>query len=142
MILYQLLCSAGHRFEGWFQSSAAYDAQAAAGEVACPHCGSSEVTKAVMAPHVATRDRSDGAPQAEAAERVQMVRMVAQIREFVEKNFEDVGAAFADEARAIHYGEAEERGIYGEATPQEVRELIDEGVEVMPLPGRPKRKMN
>ncbi len=145
MILYQLLCDDGHEFEGWFRNSGAFDDQAGAGEVMCPHCGSGEVSKALMAPHIgpkgnARKARSDG-PR-ETSQRQQMVRMASEIRDHVEKNFDYVGDEFASEARRIHDGDAQERGIYGEASVEETKALTEEGIEVAPLPGMPKNKVN
>ena len=145
MILYQLLCESGHEFEGWFRNSSAFDEQAGSGAVMCPQCGSLEVTKALMAPHIGAKgntrqpatDKSGAAVQ-----RQQMVRMASEIRNHVEKNFDYVGGEFATEARRIHDGEAEERGIYGEASTEETKALSDEGIEVAPLPGVPKNKVN
>ncbi len=135
MIKYQLICDADHEFEGWFRDSADYDAQAEDGLVECPACGSEIVRKAVMAPAIAGTKRS-GSREARLLEiRRDMSKAVERARDYVEKNFDYVGDKFPEEARKIHYGEKEERGIYGEATGKEVKELVDEGVSVAPLPG-------
>lgn len=132
MIKYQLRCDAEHEFEGWFRSSADYDAQAERSLLECPACGSSVVTKAIMAPAIV-----QGAARRAGADRARrrMSEAVRRARDYVEKNFDYVGEKFPDEARKIYYGETEERRIYGEATAKEVRELIEEGVPVAPLPG-------
>ncbi|MEH3119742.1 MAG: DUF1178 family protein [Methylorubrum populi] len=158
MIRFTLACDAGHAFESWFPSGSAYDEQAASGLVTCPFCDSAKVAKAPMAPAVARTDRApakaaaprpappeaQGPAQAETAS----VPMIAEperplrallraVREHVVASAEHVGRRFADEARAIHYGEAEGRPIYGEASPKEARALAEEGIEVMPLPPAP-----
>ncbi len=135
MIKYQLICDAEHDFEGWFRDSADYDSQAEDGLVECPACGSEKVRKAVMAPAVVGGKRS-GSRAARLAEiKRDMGKAVERARDYVEKNFDYVGDEFPEEARKIHYGEKEERGIYGEASGKEVKDLVDEGVSVAPLPG-------
>lgn len=138
MIVYRVICSKGHEFDGWFRDSATFDAQIAAGDVTCPGCGSAEVSKAMMAPNLAKRRIAPhGKPGDLAAARQAAVRMLSKVRDHVEKNFDYVGDRFADEARRIHYGDADERGIYGEATGGEVKDLMEEGVHVAPLPELP-----
>ncbi len=156
MIRYALACENGHEFESWFPSSAAYDSQVARGLVACPVCNGTKVEKQIMRPSLA---RSEPAPKAETAaapeprapqpepppqpvavfsERERELRaMVKAFREHVVKNAENVGGQFPDEARKMHYGEIEHRSIYGEASRDEVKELLDEGVELHPLPMLP-----
>lgn len=131
MIRYALSCEAGHAFESWFRDSAAFEAQAKAGQVACPQCGSTRVAKQIMAPAVAVKDE-DAAAEARKALRA--------LRRHVEEHAEDVGEAFADEARRIHYGEADERLIYGKASLGDAKELLDEGISVLPLPELPDAK--
>ena len=137
MIRYALRCAAGHGFEGWFGSSSDYDDQAARGLVACPLCGTAQVTKAIMAPAVAgTKVRAE--PEAAPAKMREMFRHAArEVRRHVLNEFDDVGPRFAAEARAIHEGQAEERGIYGQATSAEVKALREDGVGVAPLPVEP-----
>lgn len=130
MMRYQLRCADDHEFEGWFRSSADYDAQAKKGLLECPVCGSDEVSKAIMAPAVATAE----AKQDRAVRMHKMRQFFTQVRKHVETNADYVGDKFADEARAIHYGDAEERQIYGEATMADARDLMDEGIPVLPLP--------
>lgn len=143
MIRYDLTCDQGHAFDGWFRDSAAYDMQAERGLVACTVCGSSLVSKQLMMPGIpAKANRKDEAPQkvmsAPADPRLaMMMQMMREMRKHVEDNSEYVGDRFADEARKIHYEEAEKRGIYGEATPDDAEALIEEGIEVHPLPRLP-----
>jgi hypothetical protein len=124
MIAYQLQCRNGHSFEGWFKDSAAFDSQAAGGKLSCPTCNSKKVEKAVMAPAIAGKARE----QAEARAALRAMRKA------VLENAEHVGGAFPEEARKIHYGEVEERAIYGEASADDVEALLDEGVELLPVP--------
>ena len=134
MIKYQLLCDADHEFEGWFRDSSDYDVQSKDGLIECPACGSETVRKAVMAPSISRRSR--GSRDTRLAEvRRDMSKAVERARDYVEKNFDYVGDKFPEEARKIHYGEEKERSIFGEATGKEVREMIDEGVQIAPLPG-------
>jgi hypothetical protein len=135
MIRYALACGAGHDFEGWFGGSDDFDAQSARGLVSCPACGSPEVRKQIMAPAVVTsKGKAETTP---GPSREMMMEMANQVRRHVEDNFDNVGDAFAREARAIHEGRSEERGIYGEATLREARELLEDGVPVAPLPQVP-----
>lgn len=139
MIRYDLECAKGHAFDGWFSDSASFDKQAAAGIVECPVCGTSDVQKALMAPNIPAKSNSkstthpvmQNAPNTTAAELTQMIR---KLRKHVEENSEYVGPRFAEEARKIHHEETEARGIYGEASLEEARELKEEGIEVQPLP--------
>jgi hypothetical protein len=136
VIKYRLQCTHGHEFEGWFASSASYDAQVAAGQLTCPECNSREVGKSIMAPNVAVRTRSDAAvPDDEAPARYRnLVREVARV---LTAASEDVGARFPEEARKIHYREVQQRAIRGTASLDEARELVEEGVEIMALPRMP-----
>ncbi len=139
MIKYALVCAAGHEFEGWFGSSSDYDDQSTRGLVDCPVCGARDVKKQIMAPAVAGTKRQtspDLAPQM----RDMMMQAQQAVRAHVEDNFDYVGDTFAKEARAIHEGKSEERGIYGEASPKEVTALIDDGIRVAPLPPEPPKK--
>ena len=134
MIVFDLNCGDGHRFEAWFRDGDAYEAQAAAGEIACPTCGDTAVAKALMAPNLAR-----GAAPTESADQARMMRGLAALRDQVENNFDDVGERFPEEARKIHYGEVEQRNIHGQASTEEARELRDEGVEFGSLPWMPRR---
>jgi len=138
MIKYQLICDAQHEFEGWFRDSADFDAQSEDGLVECPACGSGAVRKAVMAPAIARRSGGSRGRRLSAI-RDDMAQAVERARDYVEKNFDYVGDKFPEEARKTHYGEATERGIYGEATGNEVKALVDEGVQVAPLPDAAKK---
>ena len=129
MIKYDLKCDNGDEFEAWFGSIADYDKQADAGLVECPHCGSKHVTKAPMAPAVQTSRKQEARK-----ERAVAMAMAAKVREHIKENFDYVGDKFADEARKMHEGETEERAIWGEATPEEVRSLEEDGVPASPLP--------
>jgi hypothetical protein len=129
MIKYDLKCDNGDEFEAWFGSIADYDKQADAGLVECPHCGSKHVTKAPMAPSVQTSRKQEARK-----ERAVAMAMAAKVREHIKDNFDYVGDKFADEARKMHEGESEERAIWGEATPEEVRALKEDGVPASPLP--------
>lgn len=145
MIHYDLICAEGHEFDGWFSNSESFDKQLKVGIVECPNCGSTEVSKALMAPGIPAKSNSkkdlqpvmQNAPQSPATEMVQMIR---KLRDHVEQNSEYVGPRFADEARKIHHEETEPRGIYGEATLQDAQDLKDEGIEVQPLPLLPEER--
>lgn len=134
MIRYQLTCKKNHEFEGWFRDSASYDEQERKGLLSCPTCNSKKIAKAPMAPAVSKKAELAAA----AREAKQMREWVTKVRKHVEENAEYVGDRFPNEARAIHYGDAEERQIYGEATLEDARDLIEEGVPVAPLPGLPR----
>jgi len=140
MIRYNLVCTGGHDFESWFRDAAAFDKAAKAKAVTCPECGTSDVVKALMAPSVSTARKREAAAVKVAApdpRQAAMVEMMRKLRAHVTENADYVGAKFAEEARKIHYEEAEARGIYGEASPEEARSLIDEGIEFLPLPVLP-----
>ncbi|MCK5911571.1 MAG: DUF1178 family protein [Caulobacter sp.] len=140
MIKYALQCDQTHEFEGWFGSSADYDDQAARGLVECPVCGSRGVSKQIMAPAIAGTKAQRAAPAPDPKMREMMMAAMGEVRRHVEENFDYVGDAFAKEARAIHEGKSEERGIYGEASPTEVKALVEDGVRVAPLPPGPPKK--
>ncbi|MDP3746143.1 MAG: DUF1178 family protein [Phenylobacterium sp.] len=132
MIRYALACEAAHEFEGWFGSSDDFDDQLARGLVACPVCDSKAVAKQIMAPNLAGTKKNT--PDLPWPMRSMVMEAMGQVRRHVEENFDYVGDAFAGEARAIHEGRSEDRGIYGEATPAEVKALIKDGVRIAPLP--------
>jgi hypothetical protein len=158
MIRYALACEQGHTFESWFASSAAYDKQAKHGLVTCPVCNSAKVEKTIMAPRLAgTRKRasvpapapeaaaSAAPPAADASAPVAVMspperelrKKLKELREHLTKNADYVGGNFPEEARKMHYGEIEHRSIYGEASPEQAKELHDEGIEFHPLPVLP-----
>lgn len=139
MIRYALTCDHDHEFEGWFGSSVDFDDQQGRGLLECPLCASKQVRKQIMAPAVAgTKKTVREIPAAKM--QAMMMEAAGRIRAHVEENFDDVGDAFASEARAIHEGRAEDRGIYGQASPKEIRELVEDGVPVAPLPPEPLKK--
>ncbi|HET7594787.1 MAG TPA: DUF1178 family protein [Stellaceae bacterium] len=135
MILFKLKCSAEPEFEGWFRDGAAYERQAKRGLIACPACGDTATEKAPMAPRLARSAAPEQTPAPPSPD--QMRRMLQQLRRHVETTCDYVGERFAEEARRIHHGEADARGIYGEASDAESRALADEGIEVARLPWVP-----
>lgn len=143
MIHYSLRCENGDEFEAWFRNSADYDDQSAKSLVECPHCGSTHIEKAPMAPNVV---RTDNKTRKEPSPRAVAMAMAAKVKEHIRENFDYVGDSFADEARAIHDGVSEDRPIWGEATPEQAREMAEEGLPVAPLPAElaptPPKKLN
>ena len=157
MIHYNLRCAKGHAFESWFQSSSAYEAQEKRKLVNCPVCGSTKVERAIMAPRIVSKKGRDAkpsdrlpvpAPAAEVippasptpllmAQEVELRAKLKELRDHIVKTADNVGEKFPNEARKMHYGDIEHRPIYGEASPDEAKALIEEGVEVMPLPTLP-----
>lgn len=134
MIKYALKCAHGHAFEGWFSSSSDYDRQQSDALLECPVCGSNEVSKALMAPAVVTGRSASVKHDAMRALAHEWNDVAKKAKAYVERNFENVGKRFPEEARKQHYGEAEAKPIYGEATPHEVKARKDEGVAVAPVP--------
>jgi hypothetical protein len=159
MIHYNLRCKQGHAFESWFQSSSAYEQQERRKQIDCPICGSSDVERAIMAPQIVSKKGRDtapaeptpAAPPAPSPEVIppsaptpllmtqerELRAKLRELRDHIVSNADNVGERFPDEARKMHYGDIEHRPIYGEASADEARALIDEGVEVMPLPTLP-----
>ncbi len=138
MISYNLRCSNGHEFEGWFASSSDFEAQRARNLVECPICSVTSVEKALMAPAIATSGATrEATPVLMDPEKREALAQLRALVQKVRANAEDVGERFAEEARKIHYGEAEERGIYGRASAGDIRSLAEEGVPIMPLPVLP-----
>ena len=148
MIHYQLQCGEGHAFDGWFKDSASFDKQAKRGLLECPQCGSAQVERALMTPAVPKKGRAvtvraaepPSAPIAVGGEAVpaQIRAMLQKLRAEVEQNCDYVGDEFAAEARRIHNGEADARGIYGETTPEEAEALAEDGIEVSRIPWVPR----
>ncbi len=142
MIRYDLQCEAGHGFESWFRSSGDYDAQRKRNLVECPLCGSPEIEKRIMAPQVARRDRGQQPKSREEKAPVAMMspqeaefrQKLRELREHVTKNAEHVGEKFPELARQMHNEEIERRSIYGEASAEEVKSLLEEEVDIHPLP--------
>ena len=152
MIRYSLRCDRGHAFESWFQSSSAYEQQEKRKLVNCPACGSDKVERAIMAPQIVSKKGRESAAPAPAAstdvtapastplmmaQERELRAKLKELRDHIVKNADNVGERFPNEARKMHYGDIEHRPIYGEASPDEARALIDEGVEVSPLPVLP-----
>ncbi|MGZ3197570.1 MAG: DUF1178 family protein [Croceibacterium sp.] len=157
MIHYNLRCEKGHAFESWFQSSSAYEAQEKRKLVNCPVCGSAKVERGIMAPQIVSKRGRESAETVPApvtttgtevaapaastpllmAQERELRAKLKELREHIVKNADNVGERFPNEARKMHYGDIEHRPIYGEASPEEARALIDEGVEVTPLPVLP-----
>jgi len=138
VISYNLACSKGHEFEGWFKDSGAFDAQAASGDLSCPACGSASVKKAIMAPSVmGSTTKAKGRDEVTPADAKALRQYAAGVRKYVKENAEYVGPRFPEEARKIHHGESEQRHIYGESTLAEAKELIKEGIDIAPLPVDP-----
>jgi hypothetical protein len=141
MIKYALLCPHDHPFEGWFSTSSDFEDQQAKAMISCPFCASPDVRKAIVAPAVSGTKAQGGTGVEPTPEmRGMMMQAMGQLRQHVETNFDYMGDQFAAEARAIHEGETENRGIYGEATPKQVRELAQDGITVAPLPPKPPEK--
>lgn len=151
MIHYALRCEAGHEFDGWFKDSATFEKTAAKGLLECPFCASTRVTRALMTPAIAGGRREEPAAEAPATpppaapEKAvagpippALYAALARLRAEIERTCEYVGPAFAEEARRIHEGEAERRGIYGEATPEEAEALREDGIEVQSIPWVPR----
>lgn len=145
MIKFTLACDKGHDFEGWFGSSVDFEAQMKRGLVSCPFCGTLKVEKALMAPSVTTsRTKEKIQDKINVAtvnnSRQAMFAELKELRDKITANSENVGERFPEEARKIHYGESEERGIYGEASSEDVKDLVEEGVKIAPLPVLPDDK--
>lgn len=160
MIRYSLRCDKGHVFESWFQSSSAYESQVRRKLVSCPQCDSVKVEKAIMAPQIVGKKGRGRAPEPAAAEPAatnlsaettsadaptpllmaqerELRAKLKELRDHIVKTADNVGERFPEQARAMHYGDIEHRPIYGEASPAEAKALIDEGIEVAPLPVLP-----
>ena len=144
MIRFSLACDKGHVFESWFRDGASFDDQAGRGLLSCPVCASTKVGKAIMAPQVARKDRGES-PPAEPARPVALVSpeeatvrlKMRELRAMLTEHSDYVGEKFADEARRMHEGEIKHRPIYGEAKPDDVRTLVEDGAEIFPLPNLP-----
>lgn len=157
MIRYALICDRKHEFEIWFNNSADYDKQSKRKLVACPMCDSTKVDKAIMAPAIATTRKhkssrgpeavSSAVPQADSApvailspQETEFRSKLKELRDHLTKNADNVGKKFPDEARKMHYGDIEHRSIYGEASPDDAKKMLDEGIEFHPLPVLPEEK--
>jgi hypothetical protein len=157
MIRYALICDRKHEFEIWFNNSADYDKQSKRHLVTCPQCDSTKVDKAIMAPAIATTRKrksspasevvSSARPQADSApvamlspQETEFRSKLKELRDHLTKNADNVGKKFPDEARKMHYGDIEHRSIYGEASPDDAKKMLDEGIEFHPLPVLPEEK--
>lgn len=138
MIRYSLTCDNAHEFEGWFATSDDFDRQVGSGFLTCPTCGSPAISKLLMAPSVSTaRKKQEMQTLAMDTARKEAVAKLKEAVEAIKANAEDVGTKFPEEARKIHYGEADARGIIGKATPAEAQALVDEGIEIAAIPVLP-----
>lgn len=137
MIQFSLTCAEDHCFDGWFRSNADFDQQFESGLVTCPVCGTPEVEKALMAPAVSTSRKREKMSLALNNEQQKVMKQLREMTEKVKENADYVGDQFASEARKIHFGETEQRGIYGEATAEDAKGLIEDGVSFVPLPKLP-----
>ncbi|KAA1179253.1 DUF1178 family protein [Rhizobium tropici] len=138
MIRYSLHCDNAHEFEGWFSESADFDRQLASGFLTCPVCNSAAISKLLMAPSVSTARKKDELQTlAMDAARKQAMTKLKEAVDAIKANAEDVGTKFPEEARKIHYGEADARGIIGKATPDEAQALVEEGIEIAAIPVLP-----
>ncbi len=136
MISFNLTCSNGHEFGGWFPNSDSFEKQVKKKQIPCPTCGDTAVSKSIMAPAVAAKSEVKKERETKAAK---VRKMLNELRDHVEENFDDVGDQFPEEARRIYYGETEARDIYGNATDEEAEEMVEEGLPVgrLPWPKRP-----
>ncbi|MDH3688817.1 MAG: DUF1178 family protein [Gammaproteobacteria bacterium] len=140
MIIYDLACNQDHKFEGWFQNRADFDNQAKTGMIACPVCNSSLVRRVPSAHHVnkpAVKPTASAMTPEPMVEQGRSRELLKQLHSYIEDTFDNVGSQFAEEARRIHHGEAEERGIRGTATGEEVKALKEEGIPALPIPAKP-----
>jgi hypothetical protein len=137
MIRFSLACDHDHDFDAWFRNNDDFDKQQKRGLVSCPVCGSSKVEKALMAPSVQTARKREKVALSIGAEQKQLMGKLKELTDKLKENADYVGDKFPEEARKIHFGEADPRGIYGEASREEVKELLEDGVEIMPLPTIP-----
>jgi hypothetical protein len=138
VIKFTLRCGADHEFEGWFRDNAAFEEQAEKGVLTCPLCGDVRITKSIMAPSIRTSESAQAAREEQRRKMVMFMQQLKAAHEHVEKNFDNVGDRFAEEARAIHYGEKEKRDIFGQTTADEAKRLHDEGISFSFLPPLPK----
>lgn len=134
MISFSLTCDNAHDFEGWFRSNDDFETQQKRKLVGCPVCGSHKVEKALMAPAVSTGRKQEKIALAMSLQQREALAQLKALSEKIRENADYVGDKFADEARKIHFGETDPRGIYGEATPEEAESLADDGVDFMAIP--------
>ena len=141
MINYTLKCDQNHTFDSWFKSAEAFEMLAQKSMVVCSECGSTKITKAIMAPSVSTSRKKDNKPS-ELEKKSKLKNDILELKKKIEANSEYVGNNFANEARSMYLGETPERSIYGEAKADDAKKLIDDGIPVMPLPFLPAKKAN
>ena len=138
MIVFNLVCSeCNYQFEGWFDDTKSFNNQKKRKLINCPNCESSHVSKALVAPNVSKKSNSKPAKNKKT-----LASNIKKIRKIVEKNFDYVGDNFFEEAKKIKYGETKDRPIYGEATIEETKELIEEEINITPLPFQSNKKNN
>ncbi|MCK8781178.1 DUF1178 family protein [Rhizobium sp. NTR19] len=138
MIKYSLSCENAHQFEGWFSTSADFDSQVKSGFLTCPTCHSASISKTLMSPSVSTARKKEAKREMVMdMARQEAIAKIKQVIAEIKSNAEDVGEKFPEEARKIHYGEADARGIIGQASLVEVKELLEEGIDIAPLPVLP-----
>ena len=141
MINYTLKCDQNHTFDSWFKSAEAFERLVKKSMVVCSECGSTKITKAIMAPSVSTSRKKDNKPS-ELEKKSKLKNDILELKKKIEANSEYVGNNFANEARSMYLGETPERSIYGEAKTDDAKKLIDDGIPVMPLPFLPAKKAN
>ena len=141
MINYTLKCDQNHTFDSWFKSAEAFEMLVKKSMVVCSECGSTKITKAIMAPNVSTSRKKDNKPP-ELEKKSKLKNDILELKKKIEANSEYVGNNFANEARSMYLGETPERSIYGEAKTDDAKKLIDDGIPVMPLPFLPAKKAN
>ena len=141
MINYTLKCDQNHTFDSWFKSAEAFEMLVKKSMVVCSECGSTKITKAIMAPSVSTSRKKDKKPQ-ELEKKSKIKNDILELKKKIEANSEYVGNNFANEARSMYLGETPERSIYGEAKTDDAKKLIDDGIPVIPLPFLPAKKAN
>ena len=141
MINYTLKCDQNHTFDSWFKSAEAFEMLVKKSLVVCSECGSTKITKAIMAPSVRTSRKKDNKPS-ELEKKSKLKNDILELKKKIEANSEYVGNNFANEARSMYLGETPERSIYGEAKTDDAKKLIDDGIPVMPLPFLPAKKAN
>ena len=141
MINYTLKCDQNHTFDSWFKSAEAFEMLVKKSMVVCSECGSTKITKAIMAPNVSTSRKKDNKPS-ELEKKSKLKHDILELKRKIEANSEYVGNNFANEARSMYLGETPERSIYGEAKADDAKKLIDDGIPVMPLPFLPAKKAN
>ena len=141
MINYTLKCDQNHTFDSWFKSAEAFEMLVKKSMVVCSECGSTKITKAIMAPSVSTSRKKDN-KSSELEKKSKLKNDILELKKKIEENSEYVGNNFANEARSMYLGETPERSIYGEAKADDAKKLIDDGIPVMPLPFLPAKKAN